>query len=130
MKGMEIPKNVCRTCISFFSTTGLTCSCFRNINFYGVESTFLRCREAKMKGSHHRTWIFFCLCLLFLLSACFPNKKLTVGTTATLLEEVAKASSKQSDLRILREGMPAYLMLIDGMIQAWPDNKQLLIAGA
>ncbi len=83
-----------------------------------------------MKGVHHRTWIFFSLCLLFLLSACFPNKKLTVGTTATLLEEVAKASSKQSDLRILREGMPAYLMLIDGMIQAWPDNKQLLIAGA
>jgi hypothetical protein len=46
------------------------------------------------------------------------------------LEEVARASSKQSDLRILREGMPAYLMLIDGMIQAWPDNDRLLIAGA
>jgi len=83
-----------------------------------------------MKDFHHRTWIFFCLCLLFLLSACLPNKKLTVGTTATLLEEVARASSKQSDLRILREGMPAYLMLIDGMIQAWPDNDRLLIAGA
>ncbi len=83
-----------------------------------------------MKGFHHRTWVFFCLCLLFLLSACLANKKLTVGTSATLLEEVAKASSQQSDLRILREGMPAYLMLIDGMIQAWPDNKQLLIAGA
>jgi hypothetical protein len=47
-----------------------------------------------------------------------------------LLEEVAKSSSKQSDLRILREGMPAYLMLLDGMIQAWPDNEQLLMAGA
>jgi hypothetical protein len=46
------------------------------------------------------------------------------------LEDVARASSKQSDLRILREGMPAYLMLIDGMIQAWPDNERLLIAGA
>ena len=83
-----------------------------------------------MKGFHHRTWILFCLCLLFLLSACLPNKKLTVGTTATLLDEVARASSKQSDLRILREGTPAYLMLIDGMIQAWPDNGRLLIAGA
>src|SRR3989304_3892474 len=83
-----------------------------------------------MKDFHHRTWIFFCLCLLFLLSACLPNKKLTVGITATLLEEVARASSKQSDLRILREGMPAYLMLIDGMIQALPDNEQLLMVGA
>jgi hypothetical protein len=55
---------------------------------------------------------------------------LTVATTAILLEDVARASSKQSDLRILREGMPAYLMLIDGMIQALPDNDRLLIAGA
>jgi hypothetical protein len=47
-----------------------------------------------------------------------------------LLEEVARSSSKQSDLRILREGMPAYLMLIDGMIEAWPDNEQLLISAA
>ena len=83
-----------------------------------------------MKGFHHRTWIFVFLCLPFLLSACLPNKKLTVGATATLLEGVARASSQQSDLRILREGTPAYLMLIDGMIQTWPDNERLLIAGA
>jgi tetratricopeptide (TPR) repeat protein len=83
-----------------------------------------------MMGLHRRAWIFFFPWLLFLLSACFPNKKLTVVSTATLLEGVAKASSQQSDLRILQEGMPAYLMLIDGMIQSWPNNGQLLIAGA
>jgi hypothetical protein len=83
-----------------------------------------------MKGFQNRTRIFFFLCLLFFLSACLPNKKLTVGATAMLLEEVARSSSKQSDLRILREGMPAYLMLIDGMIEAWPDNEQLLISAA
>jgi hypothetical protein len=83
-----------------------------------------------MKNFRRPKSIFFCLFLLFLLSACFPNKKLTVVSTATLLEGVAKASSQQSDLRVLREGMPAYLMLIDGMIQSWPDNEQLLIAGA
>jgi len=83
-----------------------------------------------MKGFHYRTWIFLFLCLLFFLSSCLPNKKLTVGATATLLEEVARASYRQSDLRILREGMPAYLMLIDGMVQAVPDNEQLLIAAA
>jgi hypothetical protein len=55
---------------------------------------------------------------------------MTVGATAMLLEEVAKASSRQSDLRMLREGTPAYLMLIDGMIQAVPDNDRLLLAGA
>ena len=83
-----------------------------------------------MKSFQNRARFFFFLCLLFLLSACLPSKKLTVGATATLLEEVARASNTQSDLRILREGMPAYLMLIDGMIQAMPDNDQLLISGA
>lgn len=83
-----------------------------------------------MKRLQNRTQIFLFLCFLFLLSACLPNKKLTVGATATLLDEVAKASYRQSDLRILREGMPAYLMLIDGMVQAIPDNEQLLIAAA
>jgi hypothetical protein len=116
--------------LNFFSTTGLTCLLFRNINFSEVHPSSSEYRGTKMKGFQNRTGIFFLLCLLFLLPACLPNKKLTVGATATLLDEVARASSKQSDLRILREGMPAYLMLIDGMIQAWPDNEQLLIAGA
>jgi hypothetical protein len=83
-----------------------------------------------MKFSLNRIWIFPFLILLFLPSACLPNKKLTVGATATLLEEVAKSSNKQSDLRMIREGMPAYLMLMDGMIEALPDNEQLLIAAA
>ncbi len=83
-----------------------------------------------MRGFQSRPRIFFLLCLLSLLSACLPNKKLTVAATATLLEEVAKASSRQSDLRMLREATPAYLMLIDGMIQAVPDHDRLLLAGA
>ena len=31
---------------------------------------------------------------------------------------------------MIREGTPAYLMLMDGMIEAWPNNEQLLIAAA
>ena len=83
-----------------------------------------------MRAFQSQSWMFFFLCLLSLLSACLPNKKLTVAATATLLEEVAKASSRQSDLRMLREATPAYLMLIDGMIQAVPDHDRLLLAGA
>jgi hypothetical protein len=83
-----------------------------------------------MNGFQNQARFFLLLCLLLFLSACLPGKKLTVGATATLLDEVARASYRQSDLRILREGMPAYLMLIDGMVQAIPDNDQLLIAAA
>ncbi|NWG03291.1 MAG: hypothetical protein HXY44_10605 [Syntrophaceae bacterium] len=82
-----------------------------------------------MIGFQNRAHFLLFLCF-FLISACLPSKKWTVGTTATLLDEVAKASYRQSDLRILREGMPAYLMLIDGLVQAIPDNEQLLIAAA
>jgi hypothetical protein len=67
---------------------------------------------------------------LFFLPACLPCKKVTVGSTAMLLEEVAKSSYQQSDLRLIREGMPAFLMLMDGMVEAWPNNEQLLLAAA
>jgi hypothetical protein len=79
-----------------------------------------------------RIWIgLFLFCYLATIpAACIPNKEMTVGSTAILLEDVASSSYKQSDLRIVREGMPAYLMLIDGMIEAVPDNDRLLISAA
>ncbi len=55
---------------------------------------------------------------------------MTVISVGSLLEDVAKASSRQSDLRLIREGMPAYLLLMDGMVEAWPGNDRLLIAAA
>jgi hypothetical protein len=79
-----------------------------------------------------RQWIGVALFLLLisLQPACLFSKKVRVGTAALLLEDVATAAAKQSDLRMIREGMPAYLMLMDGMIEAWPDNAQLLSAAA
>ena len=79
-----------------------------------------------------RWWIWVSLFLFFIASqpACIYSKKVRVGMAALLIQDVAKAAYKQSDLRIIREGMPAYLMLMDGMVEAWPDNEQLLIAAA
>jgi hypothetical protein len=80
-----------------------------------------------------RRWIGVAPLLLLIISsqsACLYSKKVRVGTAALLLEDVATAAAKQSDLRIIKEGMPAYLMLMDGMIEAWPDNERLLIAAA
>ncbi|HSO20130.1 MAG TPA: TRAP transporter TatT component family protein [Desulfosarcina sp.] len=61
---------------------------------------------------------------------CALHKKANVAGAAALVEDVARASNRQTDLRVIREGMPAYLMLMDGMIEAWPDNDRLLIAAA
>ena len=68
--------------------------------------------------------------LIALLTACATGKTMTVAATASLLEDVANASYKQSDLVLIRRGMPSYLMLIDGMVEALPDNKRLLISAA
>jgi hypothetical protein len=78
---------------------------------------------------------FFTFTSLFFLLITFPtacgmNKTMTVASTASLLEDVSRASYKQSDLKLIREGMPSYLMLIDGMVEALPENKQLLITAA
>lgn len=80
----------------------------------------------KLLQSH----ILLCAICFFLLTGCLPNKKLTVAATATLLEGVAKSAFQQSDLKLVREGIPAYLMLMDGMIESVPDNEQLLINAA
>jgi hypothetical protein len=70
------------------------------------------------------------VCLVSLSSACALNQKMTVIGTASLVQDVAAAASKQSDLRVVREGMPAYLLLMDGMVEGWPDNDRLLLASA
>jgi len=75
-------------------------------------------------------WIFFLLFIIALPAACLPYKKMTVVATASLLEDIAISSYKQSDLRVIREGMPAYLLLMDGMVEAWPTNDRLLIGAA
>lgn len=68
--------------------------------------------------------------LVTLATGCGTSKRMTVASTALLLEDVARASYKQSDLKLIREGMPSYLMLIDGMVEALPTNKRLLITAA
>ncbi|UCD70478.1 MAG: TRAP transporter TatT component family protein [Syntrophobacterales bacterium] len=71
----------------------------------------------------------FFLLLLF-NTACIPSKRFTVAAVGSILEDIARSSSKQSDISVIREGTPAYLMLIDGLIETYPQNEQLLVAGA
>ena len=83
-----------------------------------------------MSFARNWTGIFSIFITLAIAAACIPNKQMTVGSAATLLEDVANSANKQSDLRVVREGMPAYLMLIDGMVEAVPNNARLLITAA
>jgi len=74
--------------------------------------------------------MMICLFPTLFVAACIPAKASQLASTAVLLEEVAKSTYQQSDLKMVREGMPAYLMLMDGMIEALPGNEQLLINAA
>jgi hypothetical protein len=68
--------------------------------------------------------------LVVFVGGCLPSKKLTVMSTAALLEDISRASARQPDLRVIREGMPAYLLLMDGLVEAWPDNARILLGAA
>lgn len=83
-----------------------------------------------MTGLPSKSQIVLLLSFLLVVSSCYPSKRLTVMATASLLEDVAVAGYRQSELEMVRQGMPAYLMLMDGMIEGWPDNAQLLLAAA
>jgi hypothetical protein len=73
-----------------------------------------------------------CVAVLWLVlpAACSIHKKITVAGAASLLEDVAQSANKQSDLRLIREAMPAYLLLIDGMLESQPANDRLLLTAA
>lgn len=76
----------------------------------------------------------FFLAMIFLCAAatigCFPSKRLTVASIGMILQDVERASAKQTDLALIRQGTPAYLLLLDGMIEAYPKERRLLLAGA
>ena len=66
----------------------------------------------------------------FLLSAgCSSIKQARVVAAAYTADDVRRAAFKQSDPSIVRAGTPAYLMLVDGLIEAYPDNVELLTVG-
>ena len=67
--------------------------------------------------------------LILATAACFPTKPARVAAVAFTAEDVARAAAKQSDPAVVRAGTPAYLMLLDGLIEASPDNPRLLVAG-
>jgi len=89
-------------------------------------------REARALGLSWWKGFFsamVCLCVACAVG-CVPAKRLTVASVGMILQDVVRASAKQTDLTLVKEGTPAYLMLLDGLIEAYPKNKRLLLAGA
>ena len=65
--------------------------------------------------------------LLALTSGC---SNIIQSATTQLAQSLSTAITEQSDLETVRQGAPAYLLLIDGMIRDDPNNVALLLMGA
>lgn len=69
-----------------------------------------------------------------LISGLSVSLLLTGGCAATLADSMSKTLSKailnEDDPLLVRDGLPAYLLLIDGLIIDNPESEGLLVAGA
>lgn len=65
--------------------------------------------------------------VLLILAGCSPVKY-------TISEEIARSLSSgianQSDIELVKTGIPSYVLLLDGMIADSPDSPELYLAGA
>ena len=75
-----------------------------------------------------RILLVFSVGFALLAGGCAPTKPARVAAVALTLKDVASAAARQSDPLIVKEGTPAYLMLLDGLIEAYPQNGELLVA--
>ncbi len=73
---------------------------------------------------------FLILPVFILAAGCFSGQQIVAEKAPALFREVALSAGRQSDVTLVRQGIPSYLMLIDGMMQGSPGNKELLLAGA
>lgn len=65
--------------------------------------------------------------LLSLLTGC---ASLVSSATTRMADNISLAILNQDDPATVRDGAPAYLLMIDGLIEGDPDNTKLLLAGS
>ena len=65
-----------------------------------------------------------------LVASCLSSQQIVAEKAPVLFRDVALSAGRQSDVVLVRQGIPSYLMLIDGMLQSYPENRDLLLAGA
>jgi hypothetical protein len=71
--------------------------------------------------------LFPILLVLFALNAC---SSLAASATSKLSNNLSSAILNQDDPETVEAGMPAYLLLVDSLIEGDPQNEHLLLAGS
>ncbi len=66
---------------------------------------------------------------VFALALC--GCSVLVGSaTSRMAQDLSRAVLNQPDPETVREGLPAFLLLVDGLVEGSPKNVELLLAGA
>ncbi|MGD8841269.1 MAG: TRAP transporter TatT component family protein [Gammaproteobacteria bacterium] len=68
--------------------------------------------------------------LLLLLTAIGGCASLVGSATSRMADDISLAILNQDDPETVRDGAPAYLLMIDGLIAGDPENVDLLLSGA
>jgi hypothetical protein len=74
-------------------------------------------------------WLSRCLAILAIVSIAGCSSMMSSATSG-LADSLTTAVLNQNDPETVRQGAPAYLLLIDGLIADDPKNVDLLLAGA
>ncbi len=77
-----------------------------------------------------RPKILLLLLAVIFVPGCFSSRQIIAEKAPALFRDVARSANRQSDVALVRQAIPAYLILIDGMIESYPDRKDLLLAAA
>jgi hypothetical protein len=67
------------------------------------------------------------LAAIIMLAGC---ASMISSATSRMADNLTTAMLNQNDLETVREGAPAYLIMIDGFIQGDPENTDLLLTGS
>jgi hypothetical protein len=68
------------------------------------------------------------VCLVLTLTAC-PGRAMNAAARS-VAEGLNRAITNQNDIITVRDGLPTYLLVVDGLIESNPENVDLLMAGA
>ncbi len=79
---------------------------------------------------HKLTKITFSVLLCVFLGGCFSSRQMISEGATGLFKELALSINRQTDIALVRQGLPSYLMLIDSLINTSPEKPELLLAGA
>ncbi len=65
-----------------------------------------------------------------LLAAGCSFQRMATRAIQPMLDDVGKSLYRQTDLKLAKDGLPTFMLMIDGLIESNPNDRRLLLTGA